>query len=91
MGDEGDKKYDDAALQRVAELVAEQIVSQFKTAIESIDEIKRQVAKIPTIHDDTTELKSDMKAVKQAIKETNEDLRELEDRVIALETADYHA
>ena len=87
----GDKKYDDEALQRVAELVAEQITSQFKTAIESIDEIKRQVAKIPTIHDDVAELKSDMKAVKQAIKETNEDLRELEDRVIQLETAGYHA
>ncbi len=83
----GDKKYDDEALQRMADLVAEQIISQFKTASESIDQIKLQVAKIPAIHDDITELKSDMKAVKQAIKDTNQDLRELEHRVDRLEAA----
>ncbi|HET7059845.1 MAG TPA: DUF2730 family protein [Candidatus Saccharimonadales bacterium] len=83
----GDKKYDDEALQHVADLVAEQIVSQFKTALESIDEIKLQVSKIPAIHDDVTELKNDMKAVKHAIKETNQDLRELEHRVDRLEAA----
>ena len=87
----GDKKYDDEALQRMADLVAEQIVSQFKTAIESIDEIKLQVAKIPAIHDDVAELVSDMRAVKQAIKETNQDLRELDERVTQLETSAYHA
>lgn len=87
----GDKKYDDEALQRVADLVAEQIVSQFKTALESIDQIKLQVAKIPAMHDDITELKSDMKAVKQAIKETNQDLRELDARVNELEASAYHA
>jgi archaellum component FlaC len=83
----GDKKYDDEALQRMADLVAEQIVSQFKTAAESIDQIKLQVAKIPAILEDTNDLKSDMRAVKQAIKETNEDLRELEHRVNRLEAA----
>ena len=83
----GDKKYDDEALQRMADLVAEQIISQFKTATESIDQIKLQVARIPAIHDDITELKSDMKAVKQAIKDTNQDLRELEHRVNRLEAA----
>jgi len=83
----GDKKYDDEALQRMADLVAEQIISQFKTANESIEEIKQQVAKIPAIHDDTTNLKNDMKAVKLAIKETNQDLRELEHRVDRLEAA----
>ncbi len=83
----GDKKYDDEALQRMADLVAEQIISQFKTATESIDQIKLQVARIPAIHDDITELKSDMKAVKQAIKDTNQDLRELEHRVDRLEAA----
>jgi predicted nucleic acid-binding Zn-ribbon protein len=83
----GDKKYDDEALQHVADLVAEQIVSQFKTATESIEEIKLQMAKIPAIHDDTTDLKNDMKAVKLAIKETNQDLRELEHRVDRLEAA----
>ncbi len=87
----GDKKYDDEALQRVADLVAEQIISQFKTALESIDQIRLQVARIPAIHDDITELKNDMKAVKQAIKETNQDLRELDERVTELETAAYHA
>lgn len=84
-------KYDDEALARLAELVGEQIISQFKTAFESIDEIKAQVAKIPAVHDDVTELKSDMKAVKQAIKETNADLRELDNRVGELETSAYHA
>ncbi len=87
----GDKKYDDEALQRVAELVAEQVSSQLKTALESLDEIKFQVARIPSIYDDLTELKNDMKAVKQAIKETNKDLRELDARVTDLETAAYHA
>ncbi len=83
--------YDDEAMQRMADLVAEQIVSQFKTAMESIDEIKLQVAKIPAIHDDVAELVSDMRAVKQAIKETNQDLRELDERVTQLETSAYHA
>lgn len=83
----GDKKYDDEALQRVAGLVAEQIDGQLKAANESIAEIKQQVAKIPAVHDDTTDLKNDMKAVKQAIKETNLDLRELEHRVDRLEAA----
>ena len=83
----GDKKYDDEALQRMAELVAEQITSQFQTAMESIEDIKQQVAKIPAVHDDTTSLKNDMKAVKHAIKKTNQDLRELERRVDRLEAA----
>lgn len=83
----GDKKYDEEALQRVADLVADRLISQFKTANESIDQIKLQVAKIPAIHDDITDLKNDMRAVKQAIKETNEDLRELEHRVDRLEAA----
>jgi predicted nucleic acid-binding Zn-ribbon protein len=84
-------KYDDEALARLAELVSEQIASQFKTALESIDEIKAQVAKIPAIHDDVAELVSDMRAVKQAIKDTNADLRELDERVSRLETSAYHA
>lgn len=84
-------EYDDEALRRVADLVAEQIVSQFKTAIEAIDQIKRQTSNIPAIQDDIDELKNDMKAVKQAIKDTNLDLRELDGRVGQLETSAYHA
>ncbi len=84
-------EYDDEALRRVAELVAEQLTSQLKTAAESIDQIKLQVAKIPAIQQDLHELKNDMKAVKQAIKDTNTDLRELDSRVTELETAAYHA
>lgn len=84
-------EYDDEALRRVAELVAEQLTSQLKTAAESIDQIKLQVAKIPAIQQDLHELKNDMKAVKQAIKDTNTDLRELDNRVTELETAAYHA
>ncbi|HVV25916.1 MAG TPA: hypothetical protein VHC21_02705 [Candidatus Saccharimonadales bacterium] len=81
---------DDAA-RRVAELVAEQLSGQLKTAQEAIDEIKFQVGKIPAMQDDLNELKNDMKAVKQAIKDTNLDLRELESRVSQLETSAYHA
>lgn len=82
---------EDEALRRVAELVAEQVSNQLKTALEAIDEIKLQVGKIPAIQDDIAELKSDMKAVKQAIRATNLDLRELDRRVTELETAAYHA
>lgn len=81
----------DDAVRRVAELVAEQVSGQLKTAQEALDEIKLQVAKIPAIQDDLNELKSDMRAVKQAIKDTNLDLRELEARVSRLETSAYHA
>lgn len=84
-------EYDDEALQRVADLVAEQIVSQFKTALEAIEQIKHQTDSIPAIQNDIDELKNDMKAVKQAIKETNEDLRGLDTRVEQLETSVYHA
>jgi chromosome segregation ATPase len=82
---------DNDAVRRTAELVAEQISGQLKTAQEAIDEIKHQVGKIPAMQDDLAELKSDMKAVKQAIKDTNLDLRELEGRVGQLETSTYHA
>ena len=81
---------DNDAVRRIAELVAEQISGQLKTAQEAIDEIKLQVRKIPAIQDDVSELKSDMKAVKQAIKDTNLDLRELDGRVNRLETAAYN-
>ena len=87
MSDGGDNE----AARRIAELVAEQMGEQLKTAIEAINEIKRQVAKIPALHDDIAELKSDMKAVKQAIRETNLDLRDTEQRVSQLETSAYHA
>jgi hypothetical protein len=88
MSDGGD---DSQAMHRVAELVAEQVNSQLKTALEALDEIKLQVGRIPAIQDDIAELKSDMRAVKQAIKETNFDLRELDRRVTRLETSAYHA
>jgi uncharacterized coiled-coil DUF342 family protein len=86
-----DGRDDNEAVRRIADLVAEQISSQLKTALEAIDEIKLQVSKIPAIQDDIAELKSDMKAVKQAIKHTNLDLRELDQRVSQLETSAYHA
>lgn len=88
MSERGDN---DDAVRRVADLVAEQVSSQLKTALEAIDEIKLQVSKIPAIQDDIAELKSDMKAVKEAIKHTNLDLREIDERVSHLETAVYHA
>lgn len=78
-------------VRRVAALVAAQINNQLKMAVEALDEIKLQVAKIPAIHDDTAELVSDMRAVKEAIKETNLDMQALEERVSRLETAAYHA
>ena len=81
---------DTEAAQRVAELVTEQINSQLQTALEAINEIKLQVGKIPAIQDDIAELKSDMRAVKHAIKETNFDLRELDRRVSQLESSSYH-
>lgn len=88
MSDGGDNNQ---AARRAADLVAEQINSQLKTALEALDQIKLQVSKIPAMQDDLAELKSDMRAVKQAIKETNLDLRELDQRVTQLETSAYHA
>jgi septal ring factor EnvC (AmiA/AmiB activator) len=82
---------DNDAVRRIADLVAEQLSGQLKVALEALDEIKRQTAKMPAVQDDIAELKSDMKAVKQAIKETNTDLRELDSRVSRLETSAYHA
>lgn len=82
---------DTETARRAADLVAEQINSQLKTALEALDDIKLQVGKIPAIQDDIAELKSDMRAVKQAIKETNFDLRELDRRVSQLETAAYQS
>jgi uncharacterized coiled-coil DUF342 family protein len=84
-------KYDDDDLMRIAELVAEQMISQIKTELESIDEIKKRVSGIPEMQDDITELKSDVKAVKHAVKDTNTDLRKLDHRVTQLETSDYNA
>ncbi len=45
--------------------------------MESLDAISLQVAKIPKMEKDIAELKSDMKTVKFAVKETNRELHEM--------------
>jgi len=71
--------------------MAEDIKNEFRAGFEAIEEIKQQVAKIPTLRDDVAELSDDMKAVKAALRETNSDIHTHEHRLTRLENNAYHA
>jgi polyhydroxyalkanoate synthesis regulator phasin len=65
----------------------EEIRSQNQAVIEAIGDMRDKVDLIPEMRADIKDLQVDMKVVKSAVKETNEDLKHLEHRVIRLETA----
>ncbi len=70
-----DKKYDEDDIQRLGGVIAEDLASQFKAGFEAIDEIKKQVAKIPAIEATVIDLQSDMKVVKAAVTANSKDRR----------------
>jgi hypothetical protein len=84
--------YNDNDLQRLGEILAEQITSEFKLGFEAIGAIKQQVAILPALEAKVDALTLDMRVVKAAVTDTNQDQRRLEKRVDKLElTAHSHA
>ena len=73
-----DKIYDGDDIQRLGGVIAEQIIHEFKTGFEAIEEIKRQVGKIPQIQEDVGNPKRSMRVITTAVKDTNKDLRSLD-------------
>lgn len=68
-------------------ILLEEIKDQNKAVLEAVGEMKSNVAHIPEMQKDISELKSDMKTVKKAVQATNVDLHQLENRVTTLEAA----
>lgn len=66
------------------DVLLEDIRSQIQAALEIVSDNQRQLADMPK-RDEFNELKADVKIIKQAVKDTNVDLRLLERRVIKLE------
>lgn len=53
--------------------------------VDAMKGMQTQVKHIPTIRYDVSELKRDVKVIKTAVKDTNNDLRNLDKRVTVLE------
>lgn len=89
------KKYDEMDLYDIAErtagAVAEKIQADLQLVLELVATNGAKVDNLLGIKNDVTELKSDMKVVKLATKDTSKDLYTLENRVVQLEAASSHA
>jgi hypothetical protein len=81
----GDTTYTEDDVQRLGGVIAEDIISQFKTGFEAIEAIRQQTAKIPKIEVDIQQLQSDMTIVKAAVTDTSRAQHALEQRVVKLE------
>jgi hypothetical protein len=79
------KVYSQDDIARMAGLISDNIVSQFKTGMEAIDEILVQTRKIPKMEETLEKLSSDMDIVKLALKHTNQDVQNHERRITKLE------
>lgn len=72
-------KRDDEVVKQLAGIMAEQFDDQLARIVENID--GRIEHHLKPIKEDITELKTDVKAVKAAVKDTNHDLSQLNFRV----------
>lgn len=68
-------------------VLLKEIRDQMKSVLEIVADNQAKVSKLDGIERDVSELKQDMKIVKQAVTDTNKDLKLLERRVTKLEQA----
>ncbi len=68
-------------------ILLEEIRDQNKAVLEAVDDMQKNVAKIPAIEEDVAELKQDVKIVKAAVTDTSKQQGDHEDRISRLETA----
>ncbi len=66
-------------------VLLEEIRSQMQAVLEIAIDTRKKVSVLPTMQEDIAELKEDVKTIKHAVKETNQDLRLLKRRVTRLE------
>ncbi len=67
------------------DVLLEDIRSQMQAVLEISLDTQKNIKPISSIQSDVVELKSDIKTIKQAVIDTNKDLRLLERRVTKLE------
>lgn len=89
------EKTGDDRLVKLADLISKRFESEFEAFVEQVDEQNEVLQnnlsalldkRLKPVEGDIAQIKSDMKAVKAAIKETNRDIQLLETRVERLET-----
>ena len=71
---------------RYTNVILEDIRNQMQAVLEIVADVQTQVSDMPK-RDELNELKDDVKTIKQAVIDTNKDLRLLERRVTKLEKA----
>lgn len=69
-----DRTYTEDGIQRIGGVIAEKLADEFRAGFEALESIAQSVARIPRMEVDVAELKSDMKVVKAAVKDTNREL-----------------
>ncbi len=67
-------------------VVLEEIRSQNKAVLESVGQMKGTISTLVT-KDELAEVRSDVKAIRAALTDTNKDLRDHENRITLLEQA----
>ena len=72
---------------RYTNVILEEMRGQIRTIHEIVVANQPKIAKIDGMEQDIKELKADVKAIKEAVKDTNHDLRLLERRVTKFERA----
>lgn len=72
---------------RYTNVILEEMRGQIQAVFEIVVGMQEQVQYIPAMKEDIAELKTDIKIIKQAVKDTNADLRLLDRRVTKLENA----
>lgn len=68
-------------------VLLEEIKSQNKIVLEAVSDMQRNVAELPAIKQDISELKQDMKIVKAAVTDLSHQVHDHEHRISRLEAA----
>jgi capsule polysaccharide export protein KpsE/RkpR len=67
-------------------VLLEQVIEQNERVLEAVEQTQESASKIPHIEETVTSIKGDLATVKAAVTATNNDLHQLENRVLSLET-----
>jgi hypothetical protein len=68
------------------DVILEEIREHSRAVLEAVGDMQQHVAKIPTIEHDVAELTADMKVIKAAVLDTNNQVQKHEHRLTAIET-----
>ncbi len=67
-------------------VLLEEVRDQYKTVLEAVGGMQKNVALIPEMREDISEMKQDIKVLKAALTDTNHQVQDHEVRISRLET-----